>query len=66
MTNEGGESDSSFLKAGLRRTPQPKSISLLEVGNVGDEIVVDSDADDEGGVVDRGDQVERMALEKEG
>jgi hypothetical protein len=54
------------LKAGLRQEPQPKSISHLEVENLGDEIVVDSDAADEGEVVEAGDQVERSALEKEG
>ena len=66
MGTERGKSNFNFLKAGPRQVLQPKSISPLEVENVGDEIVVDSDADDEGEVVEGGDQVERLALEKEG
>ena len=66
MGNERGKGDFNFLKAGPRQMPQPKSISLLEVKNLGDEIVVDSDADEEGEVEEAGDQVERLALEKEG
>ena len=45
---------------------QPKSISPLEVKNLRDEIVLDSDADEEGEVEEAGDQVGRLALEKEG
>ena len=66
MGNEGGEGYFDFLDAGLRQMPQPKSISTLEVENVGDEIVVDSDADDGGEAVEGRDQVERLASEKEG
>ena len=66
MGKEGGESDFNFLKAGLRQTLQPKSISPLGVKILGDEIVGDSDADDEEEVIEAGDQVERLALGKEG
>ena len=45
---------------------QPKSISPLEIEKSEDEIVAESDADDEGGVVEAGDQVERLALGKDG
>ncbi len=45
---------------------QPKSISPLEIDEQKNEIVVESDADDEGGVEEAGDQVERLALGKEG
>ena len=45
---------------------QPKSISPLEIETKSEEIVVESDADDEGGVMEAGDQVERLALEKDG
>ena len=62
MGNERGKGDFNFLKAGLRQIPQP----TFKVENLGDEIVLDSDADDEGGIVEAGDQVERLALEKEG
>ena len=62
MGTEGGKGDLNFLKAGPRQILQPKSISPLEVngtpaklskilpgsGGPGDEIVVDSDADDGG------------------
>ena len=54
------------MKAGPRQVLQPKSISPLEVDEQRDEIVVESDADDEGGVVEAGDQVERLALGKDG
>ena len=54
------------MKAGLRQVAQPKSISPLEVENEGDDILRDSDADDEGEVVEGGDPVERLALEEEG
>jgi hypothetical protein len=66
LGKERGEGDFNFLKAGPREVPQPKSISPVEVENLGDEIVVDSDADDEGEVCEAGDQVERLALGKEG
>jgi hypothetical protein len=61
-----GKSDFNFLKAGPRQVLQPKSISPLEVDEQRDEIVVESDADDEGGVVEAGDQVERLALGRDG
>ena len=54
------------MKAGPRQLLQPKSISPLEIEKPEDEIVAESDADDEGGVVEAGDQVERLALGKEG
>ena len=45
---------------------QPKSISPLEIeSKLGSDIVVES-ADDEGEVEEAGDQVERLALGKEG
>ena len=62
LGDEGGERDSNFSKAGPRQIPQPKSLSPLEVKNLGDEIVVDSDADDEGEVEGAGDQAERLAF----
>ena len=65
MGETRGKSDFNFLKAGPRQVLQPKSISPLEVDEQRDEIVVESDADDEGGVVEAGDQVERLALGKE-
>ena len=70
MGEEGGESDFNFLKAGPRQgvahvALQPKSISPLEIDEQKNEIVVESDADDEGGVMEAGDQVERLALEKD-
>ena len=66
MGDEGSEGYFNCLKAGLREIQQPKSSSPSEVKNLGDEIVVDSDADEEGEVEEAGDQVERLALEKEG
>ena len=62
MGEERGKSHFNFLKAGPRQLLQPKSIIPLEVA----EIDVESDADDEGGIVEAGDQVERLALGKEG
>ena len=62
LGTERGKSDFNFLKAGPRQTVQPKSISPLEIeSKFGDEIAVESDADDERGVVEAGDQVERLA-----
>ena len=54
------------MKAGLRQVAQPKSISPLEVEIEGSAMLRDSDADDEGEVIENGDPVERLALEKEG
>ena len=62
LGTEGGEGDFNFLKAGPGQILQPKSISPLGIKNLGDEIVVDSDADDEGEVEGSGDQVERLAF----
>ena len=62
MGDEKGKGDFNFLKAGPRQILQPKSISPLGIKNLGDEIVVDSDADDEGEVEGAGDQVERLAF----
>ena len=67
MGTKSSESDFNFLKSGPRQILQPRSISPLEIeSKLGDEIVVESVPGHEGGVVEAGDQVERLALGKEG
>ena len=54
------------MKAGLRKVDQPESISPLEVETERSGNSCESDADDEAEVVEDGETVERLALEKEG